>query len=316
MMAVMRTVLPLAALMLIAAPVLAQRGAAPFVVEETGQGYATLDEAVTAVRDDDATILIAPGTYRDCTVQTGGNITYRARTSGSVIFDGGACEGKATFVLRGRRSTVDGIVFRGIRVPDGNGAGIRTEIGDLTVVNSTFLDSQEGILGGNPDGRQQITIDRSTFAGLGQCDESTDCAHSVYLSNNGTIRITRSRFERGTGGHYVKIRAPRIDVTDSSFDDSRGNKTNYMIDLPEGATGTIARNVFVQGKAKENWTGFIVVGAEKRTFPARGLRIEGNTASLAPGMTKSPAFVADYTADGVAVGENRLGPGVRRFETR
>ncbi len=303
-------------LLLAAAPLPAQERTAPFVIEQTGVGYATIDAAVTAVRDDTATILIAPGTYRDCTVQTGGDITYRARVPGAVIFDGGACEGKATFVLRGRRSTVDGIIFRGIRVPDGNGAGIRTEIGDLTVTNSTFLDSQEGILGGNPEGQQRITIDRSTFAGLGQCDETVDCSHSVYLSNNGSITIRRSRFERGTGGHYVKIRAPRIDVVDSSFDDSRGSKTNYMIDLPEGATGLIARNTFVQGKAKENWTGFIVVGAEKRTFPANGLRVEENDARLAPGMTKSPAFVADYTGDGVAVGVNRLGPGVRKFERR
>lgn len=294
----------------------AQSSGGPFVIEQTGAHYPTIDAAVSAVRDDSATILIAPGTYRDCTVQTGGDITYRARVAGTVIFDGGACEGKATFVLRGRRSTVDGIVFRGIRVPDGNGAGIRTEIGDLTVTNSTFLDSQEGILGGNPDGQQRIVIDRSTFAGLGQCHETTDCSHSVYLGNNGSIRITRSRFERGTGGHYVKIRAPRIEITDSSFDDSHGSKTNYMIDLPEGATGLIARNVFVQGKAKENWTGFIVVGAEKRSFPANGLRVEDNDARLAPGMTKSPAFVADYTGDGVAVGVNRLGPGVRRFEAR
>ncbi|PXA89243.1 hypothetical protein DMC47_28865 [Nostoc sp. 3335mG] len=303
-------------LLLTATPLMAQQRGAPFVIEQTGVGYPTLDAAVTAVRDDTATILIAPGTYRDCTVQTGGDITFRARVPGTVIFDGGACEEKATFVLRGRRSAVDGIVFRGIRVPDGNGAGIRTEIGDLTVTNSTFLDSQEGILGGNPEGQQRITIDRSTFAGLGQCHETTDCSHSVYLGNNGTIRITRSRFERGAGGHYVKIRAPRIEITDSSFDDSRGNKTNYMIDLPEGATGLIARNTFVQGKAKENWTGFIVIGAEKRTFPASGLRVEDNDARLAPGMNKSPAFVADYTGDGVAVGANRLGPGVRTFEKR
>lgn len=302
-------------LLLGAAPLPAQQRAAPFVIEQTGESYPTVDAAVSAVRDGTATILIAPGTYPDCTVQSGGDITFRARVPGTVIFDGGACEGKATFVLRGRRSTVDGIVFRGIRVPDGNGAGIRTEIGDLTVTNSTFLDSQEGILGGNPDGQQRITIDRSTFAGLGQC-ETTDCSHAVYLSNNGTIVIRRSRFERGTGGHYVKIRAPRIEITDSSFDDSRGNKTNYMIDLPEGATGLIARNVFVQGKAKENWTGFIVVGAEKRTFPASGLRVEDNDARLAPGVTKSPAFVADYTGDGVAVGANRLGPGIRTFEKR
>ena len=76
------------ALMVLAAPLPAQQRAAPFVIEQTGEGFATIDAAVTAVRDGTATILIAPGTYRDCTVQTGGDITYRARTPGTVIFDG------------------------------------------------------------------------------------------------------------------------------------------------------------------------------------------------------------------------------------
>ena len=68
----------LSALALIAAPAAAQQERAPFVVAETGQGFAHLDDAVNAVRDGTATILIAPGTYRECTVQTGGRITFKA----------------------------------------------------------------------------------------------------------------------------------------------------------------------------------------------------------------------------------------------
>ncbi|MFM9827712.1 MAG: right-handed parallel beta-helix repeat-containing protein, partial [Sphingomonas sp.] len=194
-------------------------------------------------------------------------------------------------------------------------AGIRTEIGDLTVTNSMFLDSQEGILGGHPSG-QRISIDHSTFAGLGQCDETPDCAHAIYLANRGQVTITNSRFERGRGGHYVKLRVPNVQITDNSFDDTRGHKTNYMIDLPEGAMGLITRNTFVQGRDKENWTGFVVVAAEAKTYRSTGLRVEGNTASLAPGETRSPAFVADLSHERLAVGENRLGKGVRAFEVR
>ncbi len=88
--------------------------------------------------------------------------------------------------------------------------------------------------------------------GLGQCDETPRiAAHSIYL-RGWTARwsITHSRFERGTGGHYVKLRARRVTITGNSFDDSRGNKTNYMIDLSEGGTGLIARNTFVQGQGQ------------------------------------------------------------------
>ncbi len=298
-----------------ALPAASQPAPAPFTVAETGQGYATLQEAVSSIRLGTGTVVIAPGTYHECAIQGGGVITFRAARPGSAVFEGTACEGKAALVLRGGGSTVDGIVFRGIRVGDGNGAGIRTELGDLHVVNSMFLDSQEGILGGQPSG-QRITIDRSTFAGLGQCDESPSCAHAIYLANRGEVTITRSRFERGRGGHYVKLRVPHVTIADNSFDDTRGHRTNYMIDLSEGGTGQIARNAFVQGRDKENWTGFVVVGAEAHSYPSAGLRIEGNSAALAPGETRSPAFVANASRERLAVGTNRLGAGVRAYEER
>lgn len=289
--------------------------AQPFTIAETGQGFPTLAAAVASVRDGTATILIAPGTYHQCVVQAAGRITYKAAQPGTAIFETSVCEEKAAFVLRGRGSAVDGIVFRKFRVRDGNGAGIRIEMGDLTVTRATFLDSQEGIIGGGHPSVRSITIDRSSFAGLGQCDESPSCAHSIYLTVDGLVTITHSRFERGTGGHYVKLRARRVAITDNSFDDSAGAKTNYMIDLSEGGTGLIAQNMFVQGKGKENRSGLIVVAAEARTYPTDGLRVEGNTAALAPGAPADPAFVADLSGGRVTVTNNRL-TGMRAFERR
>lgn len=310
----MRRLLPLLAIAL-GAPASAQTHRAPFTIAETGKGFATLDEAVQSVRMGTATILIAPGTYHECTVQAGGRITFKAVEAGTAIFEGTVCEDKAAFVLRGNGSVVDGLVFRGFSVSDGNGAGIRAEMGDLTVRNSMFLDSQEGILGGEPRG-QRIVIDRSTFSGLGQCDQAVNCSHSIYLGNKGSVTITNSRFERGTGGHYVKLRVPNVTITGNSFDDTRGAKTNYMIDLPEGATGVISGNTFVQGRGKENAGALIVVGAEAKTYSSAGLSIAGNDASMARGAPGNPAFVADYSHARLAIGANRLGPGVRAFEAR
>lgn len=310
----MRRLLPLCVIAL-SAPAPAQTHRAPFTIVETGQGFGTLDEAVQSVRMGTATILIAPGVYRECTVQAGGHITFKAVEPGTAIFDSVVCEDKAAFVLRGNGSVVDGLVFRGFSVGDGNGAGIRAEMGDLTVRNSMFLDSQEGILGGEPT-NQRITIDRSTFSGLGQCDQAVNCSHSIYLGNKGSVTITNSRFERGTGGHYVKLRAPNVTITGNSFDDTGGRKTNYMIDLSEGGTGTIEGNTFVQGRGKENGGALIVIAAEAKTYPSAGLRIAANDARLAPGAPGNPAFVADYSHARLAIGANRLGPGIRAFESR
>lgn len=295
-------------------PAAATPARAPFTIAETGQGFPHLQDALMARRGQDFTVLIAPGIYRECAIQQAGRVTFKATEPGKAIFEN-ACEGKAALVLRGKASIVDGLVFRNIRVPDGNGAGIRIEIGDLTVRNSMFVDSQEGILGATGDATR-ILIDHSTFSGLGQCDETPDCAHSIYLANTGEISVTNSRFERGRGGHYVKLRSPHLRIDDNSFDDSAGRKTNYAIDLSEGGTGEILRNTFVQGPNKENWTGMIVVSAEARKYPATGLRIAGNVATLAPGQSKSPAFVANVSGDRLALGANRLGPGVRAYEDR
>ncbi len=290
-------------------------GDAPFTITETGKSYWRLDDAVNAVGDRDATIRIAPGTYKDCAIQERGRIAFVAAEAGKVVFDGGTCEDKAALVLRGRGATVDGIIFRNMRVPDANGAGIRLEQGPLAVTNAMFLNSEQGILTAD-DQSATIRVDRSTFSGLGRCDRDMSCAHSIYIGQYGSLIVTRSRFERGNGGHYVKSRAIRNEVTDSSFDDSKGRTTNYMIDLSAGSIGTIARNVFVQGTNKENHSAMITVAAETRDNPSRGLVIADNTASLAPGVSWSTVFVADWSHEPLAFGANKLGKGIKAFETR
>lgn len=300
--------IPLAAL-------LAQSAQGPFTVVESGRSYANLQQAVDAIGSGAGTIAIAPGTYRECAVQEGGSVTYLASQPGSAVFDGVTCEGKAALVLRGHAADVSGLVFRRMAVPDHNGAGIRLEQGDLTVAQSWFADSEQGILtADDPNGT--IVIDKSTFSGLGNCEDTSGCAHSIYVGDYGRLRVTRSRFERGTGGHYVKARSARVEIAASSFDDSAGRGTNYMIDLPEGATGQITNNWFVQGADKENYSAFIAVAAEDQTHTADGLQIAGNDARFAPEVSRSSAFVADWSGDRLALGENTLGPGLAKFEKR
>src|SRR3546814_5394001 len=90
-----------------------------------------------------------------------------------------------------------------MRVPDGNGAGIRLERSDLQVINSLFRGSEEGILTANDPGAT-LSIDRSTFSRLGRCDRGLSCAHSVYTGVYGQVTVTHSRFKKGSGGHYLK----------------------------------------------------------------------------------------------------------------
>lgn len=309
-----RLPLALLACAALAGPSAAQQAAGAYRVEETGQRFASLQEAVSAIGDGDGTIYIAPGRHRDCAVQEAGRVAFIAEERGTAVFDGTMCEGKAALVLRGRESHVEGLVFQNARVPDGNGAGIRMEQGNLTVSYTAFRNGQCGILSAN-DPASTITIDHSTFSGLGKHPDGTG-AHSLYVGEYGALIVRNTRFERGTGGHYLKSRSPRIEVTGSSFDDSQGRATNYMIDLSAGATGTIAGNTFVNGKGKENYATMIAVAAEATDHSSAGLVVEDNDVSLAPGVGYETVFVGNWSDDRLNVRGNRLGKGITAEEER
>lgn len=296
-----------------AIPVLAQTAAPAISVPELGRSFASVQAAVTAIGDGEGTVLLAPGSYRQCAVQTAGVVHFRSSQPGQAVFDGVECEGKAALVLRGGGASVDGIVFQNMHVSDLNGSGIRLEQGDLTITNSYFRNSDEGILTG-PDESADVSIDRSTFSGLGRNDGGP--SHSIYVGGYRSLTVTRSRFERGTGGHYIKSRAAQADIRDNTFDDTLGTTTNYMIDLPAGATGRIAGNLFIQGEDKENYSAFIAVAAEGQDNPSTGLVIADNDARLAPGVSRTTVFIADWSGDRLAIGRNTLGSGLTPFERR
>jgi hypothetical protein len=301
------------ALIFVAAPAPAQE-AAPFTVAETGASYVSLQEAVDAIGGGQGTIRIAAGRHRECAVQEAGRIAFVAETAGTAIFDGVMCEGKAALVLRGRSARVEGLVFTRMEVDDGNGAGIRIEQGNLEVSQVMFVDGQCGILSA-ADENGTIWIDRSTFSRLGKHPDGNG-AHALYVGHYGALRVTNSRFERGTGGHYLKSRAPRVEIVGNSFDDSQGRDTNYMIDLPEGSVGRIAGNTFVQGLGKENYGTLIAVHAEEGDHPSAGLLIEDNVASVAPGFPWTTVFVGDWSGEALVIRNNRLGPRITAFERR
>ena len=274
-----------------------------------------MQEAINAVGNARATIRIAPGTYRQCAVQEQGVIIYEAAEPGSVIFMGRSCEGKAALVLRGTGAEVRGLTFSNLRVADGNGAGIRLEKGALNVAYARFENSQQGILTADDPG-SRIYITRSTFSGLGTCENDAGCAHALYVGNYGSLTVRESRFERGTGGHYLKARSAEAIIEGNSFDDANGAATNYMIDLPAGSVGRIADNWFVQGRDKENYSAFIALGAEDLLHSSDGLEVANNEARFVPGLSRTSAFLADWTGSKIMMQGNKLAAGLQQYEQR
>jgi hypothetical protein len=286
-----------------------------FTVVETGRSYGELQEAINAIGNARATIRIAPGTYRQCGVQEQGVIIYEAAEPGSVTFAGRSCEGKAALVLRGTGAEVRGLTFSNLRVADGNGAGIRLEQGALNVAYARFENSQQGILTADDPG-SRIYITRSTFTGLGTCENDAGCAHSLYIGDYGSLTVRESRFERGTGGHYLKARSAEVTIEGNSFDDANGRTTNYMIDLPAGSVRRIADNWFVQGRDKENYSAFIALGAEELLHSSDGLEVLNNEGRFVPSLSRSSVFLADWTGSRIVMQGNRLAAGLKQYEQR
>ncbi len=252
------------------------------------------------------TVLLPPGRYPDCAVITQSVLTIRAEVQGQAQLDGGACQGKAALVAHGNDLTVDGLVFKNIHVPDGNGAGIRHETGSLTVRNSIFYNSENGILT-TTDNDLDLTIDKSLFLHLGGCKFSGGCSHSIYSGAIGKLTITNSIFRNSAGGHFLKSRAHSVHVSGNTFDDAEGVSSCH-VELPYGANGEIQNNLFIKGiKARSRFC-FVKVGAEGARNDSSQLYINGNTAEsktpvsvFVQNKTSALLYVKDNTTKGFMI---------------
>ena len=134
-------------------------------VLQVGPGRADdLPSAAAAAAEDGDTVEIAPGSYFDCAIWRASGLTIIGAGPGVEITDK-ACGGKAAFVIQGDGVTVRNLGFARIRVADGNGAGIRAEGRDLSVIASRFDNNQVGILASGTAGT--LRISGSTFTANG-----------------------------------------------------------------------------------------------------------------------------------------------------
>jgi hypothetical protein len=265
----------------------------------------TLAAYLTVAKEGD-TIVLPAGVYTDCASIDVATLTLKAETPGSVQLDGGVCGGKATLVARGQRLTVDGLVFKNVRVADGNGAGIRLEQGELRVLNSIFYNSENAILT-IAEGDLKIEIDKSLFVRLGRCDGELACAHSIYAGKINSVSVRNSVFRYGAGGHFIKSRAQLNEITDNILDGTRGN-AGYLIDFPAGSAGEVRGNKFIKGKGSNNRCCIIRIAAEGKLWESSDLRIEDNDV-----VSKIPftIFVWNDSEDPVYITNNRLDMGIK-----
>jgi pectate lyase len=249
-----------------------------------GEEFTRPSEAARAARSGD-TVTIAPGTYVDCAV-------WPKRINGLTIEGNGAtigdrsCAGKGIFVIAARNVVIRGITFRGARVRDHNGAGIRSEARNLTVEDSRFIDNENGILTNNLP-LSTVTIRNSYFEGNGSCE--AQCAHGIYANHVALLRIEGSEFVGQREGHHIKSRARRTELFMNHIHDGPDGTASYLVDIPNGGDVLIANNTFEKGPRSENRSAAITIGEEGANAGANRtseIRIENNNfKNVMPGPT-------------------------------
>jgi hypothetical protein len=236
-----------------------------------GQQFSTLKAAIAASTDGDV-LLIQPGTYLNDFATINAAITLKG--VGGMVHaraEAAPSDGKAIFTVN-NDVTFENFEFSGAAVPDQNGAGIRHQGGDLTVLNSYFHDNQMGILTNNGDDLT-LTIRNSEFANNGIGDGKT---HSLYANRIGRLEIDNSYFHDLAIGHHIKSRAAETIVTDSVIADY-DSTASYSIDLPNGGKATIDGNFIQNGLNSDNFA-MVSFGVEGNLHADSSLTMQGNTA--------------------------------------
>lgn len=235
--------------------------------------FTRIADAAKRAKDGD-TVEILPGEYRaDVAVWGQKQLTIRGIGERPVLIaDGASAEDKAIWVIRNGDFRIHNVEFRGARVQDGNGAGVRLERGRLHVSGSVFVDNQNGILTGN-ESDTELRIENTLFA---EAPRNVDLPHLLYAGRIARLEVSGCRFHRGYEGHLIKSRARYNDIRYNLIHDGPGGEASYEIDLPNGGTAFVVGNVIGQSAHTQNPV-VVAYGAEGHIWPASGLYLSHNT---------------------------------------
>ena len=238
-----------------------------------GTALPSVAQALMRASDGDV-IDVQPGQYRgDVAVIAHKRLTIRGIGSRPVILAAGRhAEGKAIWVVRDGNIRIENIEFRGARVPDRNGAGIRFEKGRLHIVACAFYDNEMGLLTAN-FGDAELSIEDSHF---GQAPtHAGDLHHLLYVGRIARVSVRNSHFSQGFKGHLIKSRARQTEVIGSSVVDGPQGRASYQIDLPNGGVVRLQGNTIGKGAQAENAT-LVAFGAEGAAWPESALTMQDN----------------------------------------
>jgi hypothetical protein len=231
-------------------------------------------QAAAVARTGDVIEIDAEPYVADVAVWSADNLTIRGVGGrAKMLAAGQSAEDKATWVIKGRNAIVENVEFAEAIASNGNGAGIRAEGINLTVVNCYFHDNQEGILSALNTMTSRIDIENSEFVRDGG---NGGQSHEIYISNIAQLIVRGSYFHQGRIGHLIKSRAQRNLIVANRITDEAGGGASYEIDLPNGGFNIVIGNLIEQSALTQNST-MLENALEGPTNPLQQLYVVNNS---------------------------------------
>ncbi len=279
----------------------------------------TAAAAARMVEDGDR-VVFDPGEYFDCAIWRANGITIETATPAGadrtvpsdVVFTDLACGRKAAFVIGGNDVTVRGLTFTRVRVPDGNGAGIRAEGRNLTVEHCRFVNNQTSILSiEQPAGA--LIIRDSYFAGNGACGAG-GCLATLAVGHLARLRIERSGFrdprasQTETGqpvaGPQISSAAEATELVDNRIEDGSG-ASSALVAFTAAGSLLMTGNVLEKGPRLEDARAAVFAGSG--WGHAVSLTFRGNT--LVNHTARPGVFLLNWTDASPVLDGNVIGAG-------
>ncbi len=242
-----------------------------------GQRYTRPSQAARAARDG-ALVEISYGEYEgDVAIWRQNGLTLRGVGKRPHLRAGGrAAEGKAIWVIKGDRVTVENLELSGARVPSHNGAAIRAEGAGLTIRNCHFHHNEMGLLT-NPSPNSVVLIEDSEFdRNTTDTERHGKLGHNIYVHQARRFILRNSYVHGARTGHQVKTRARHNEIRGNRIRDGDG-WGSLLLDISNGGQAAVINNDFQQSALAGNRTAIGFAGESRdRSSPDHALRVEGN----------------------------------------
>ncbi|HEY0047611.1 MAG TPA: T9SS type A sorting domain-containing protein [Flavobacterium sp.] len=231
----------------------------------------TLPSQVRLLVQDGDTIYIDGGIYaNDATKWTKKNLKFIGLGTGNnrtiLKYTGNIPNGKGIFVFENNGISdnpyIENIVFDGAQVSDAdgaNGAGIRFQANNITIVNCKFVNCQNGILEGNNNVTTSNTIiEDSEFQNNGYQEQNNSShsgyEHHIYIgASTDTLIVKNCYFHHPRGqANSIKTRAQRSYILYNFIDEGDSGYGSWEINIAQGGLNVIIGNVIIQGTSGAN----------------------------------------------------------------